>query len=613
MQVGFFDNLQVKVTLVFLLGALVPLGIISIFSERTADRVIESILTDHLENVATEKQEFLERWIAERKGDLEVVARSAIIGSMDPAQIGPYLELVRSQYGVYNRFVIAGPDGSIVYQSDGAPGGSCNDETWYRQAMAGSSFMSEVTLEADGQESTFLLATPIHDPEKRPAGAVCATVSTRAILARVLNVALGATGECYLVDKTGTFLVHKEPRRILRESIAQSESFARVFAKNRARPIYTDYRGIPVLGASRAVADTQWYLVVEQDRDEAFASSYRLKRNIYVVIGLTVVGAIALSWLLASYVVAPIRRLSEAADALAGGDFENAMLGARTTRRDELGALYGAFKHMAGQLGDRHKKLTKRVGRTRARLRKTGARLQSTLEAAARSEHLASLGRLASGVAHEIRTPLTSLKLYLQSVQDEVAVSEELREDFDVAMRQVLRIEATINHFLDFARPQDPVLSDVDFARLVDDALAVVRPRANQQEVEIETLVAAELPRVRGDVRQLCEALVNLLVNALEAMPTGGRLAITVEPAEGNAAGTGRPGVQIEVSDGGPGIKPEDLDRLFEPFFTTKASGSGLGLAIVYGTVQRHGGTITVRTEPEAGTTFSIRLPATTA
>jgi len=608
-----FDNLQLRVTLVFLLVSLVPLGIASIFSVRTAENVVTSIVTNELENVAAEKQELLQRWIAERKADLAVVAGTAAVGSMDATQIAPYVELVQEQYGVYDRFVVAGPDGRTVYDSAGVSGAERGDQLWHRHALAGRTYMSEVRLAAGGRDSVFRLAAPICGSDGRPQGAVCATVSTRAILSRVLSVSLGKTGECYLVDRTGTFLAHKQPHRILKENIAQSESFTYIFGDSRPRPIYTDYRGIAVLGASRPVAGTEWYIVVEQDRDEAFAGSHRLERNIYLVIAATVAGAVGLSWLLAYYVTAPILALSEAADGLARGDFEHALVDARTTRRDEIGALYTAFRNMADQLKDRHLRLETRVGLTEAELRKVEAKLKRTLEAAARSERLAALGRLASGVAHEIRTPLTSLKLFLQSVQEDIAISPEQSEDYQIAMRQVARIEATISHFLDFARPQEPVLAELDFATLVDDALEVIQPRANQQEVEIHHRVAPGLPRVEGDMRQLGEVVVNLLVNALEAMPDGGRLTIAVT-AEETEPGSTPPGwVEIDVSDTGPGIRQEDLDRLFEPFFTTKAAGSGLGLAIVSGTVERHGGAVRVDSKPGAGTTFSIRLPAATA
>jgi signal transduction histidine kinase len=580
---------------------------------RTADRLIESIVTNQLENVAAEKQQLLQRWVAERRADIEVVAASAVIKSTDPARIGPYLEVVRTQYEVYQRFVIAGPDGQTIYDSTPDASGNSKDELWYQQAMSGQRHMSPVRLQAEGHESAFQLAAPMVGPNGLPQGAVCATVSTAGILRWVLNVSLGQTGECYLVDKTGTFLAHKDPRRILRDNIAASESFVNIFRDQGPRPIYIDYRSIPVLGASRAIPHTEWYVVVEQDQDEAFAPSHQLRRRIYVAIFLTAAGAVGISLWLAYSVAAPIRVLSAAAHALARGEFESPLIHTATKSRDEVGMFRTAFEQMADQLRERHTRLETRVDRTEAELQQADIRLQDTMKAAARSEHLAALGRLASGVAHEIRTPLASLKLYLQSVRDEITISPEFSEDFEIAMRQVERIAATINHFLNFARPQEPVLTDVDFRRLVDDALAVVQPRANHQEVEIEVRVSPQLPKVLGDLRQLGEALVNLLLNALEEMPEGGRLRISVEPATNEVDGKVSVWARIDVADSGPGIKEADLDKLFEPFFTTKASGSGLGLSIVRGTVQRHNGIVRVCTAPEKGTTFSLFLPAATA
>ena len=471
----FFNNLQLKVTLAFLLVSLIPLGAASVFSVRTANKVIQSIVQNQLENVAAEKQALLERWI---------MAGSTMVRRVDPAEVAPYFELVRDQYGVYERFIIAAPDGKITYDSTGSAGGSCASEAWYQGAIGGQPYMSEIEREAAGKDPVYHLATPIRGPDDQPRGVLCATVSTQAILKRVLRVQLGETGECYLVDKLGTFLAHKDPRRVLNETIAQSGTFRQIRGA-QGQTVYTDYRGIEVLGASRPLEGTDWYVVVEQDRDEAFVSSYQLQRNIYVVIALTVVGAVGFSVLLAWYVASPIRKLSEAARTLARGDFEHALLDARSARRDEIGALYAAFGHMADQLKDRHARLETRVGLTEVELQKVEAELKGTLEAAARSERLAALGRLASGVAHEIRTPLTSLKLFLQSVQEEIAISPEQSEDYQIAMRQVARIEKTINHFLDFARPQEPILGDLDFVQLVDDVLEVIRPRANQQEVEI--------------------------------------------------------------------------------------------------------------------------------
>jgi len=586
LKTKFLNNLQLKVTAVFLLVSLAPLGTVSIFSVRTANNVIESIVQNQLENVAAEKQALLERWIMERKADMEVLARSTAVKQVNPAEVAPFFELVGDQYGVYRRFIIR-----------------------YQRAISGQPYMSEIELAVTGQESVFRLATPIRVPAGRVQGVLCATVSTQAIVASVLRVELGKSGECYLVDKAGTFLAHKDPKRILNENIAQSDSFTHIFDSAKGQPSYEDYRGIQVLGASRSLKGIDWHVVVEQDRDEAFFDSYQLQRKIYVVIALTVAVAVGFSALLAWYVASPIRTLSETARTLARGDFDHAILDARTTRRDEIGALYAAFEHMADQLKDRHATLETRVGLTEVELQKVEAELKGTLEAAARSERLAALGRLAAGLAHEIRTPLTSLKLFLQSVQEDITVSPEQSEDYRIAMRQVARIEKTISHFLDFARPQEPALADLDFVLLVEDVLEVIRPRANKQEIEIHKCIATELPKVQGDTRQMGEVLVNLLVNALDAMPEGGRLTISIAEEAAQPGSIGPTWARMDVSDTGPGIPEEDLARLFEPFFTTKAAGSGLGLAIIKGTIERHSGTVHVDTQLGAGTTFSVRLP----
>jgi len=607
-------SLQLRITLIFLLVSLAPLAVVSVFAVRTADNVIATIVTNQLENVAAEKQGLLQRWIRERKADLEVVAGASPVRTLDAAEIGPYLELVRSQYGVYTRLLVVDAAGKVRFdtQSPSFPPRERSpfaEETGIREALGGRTAMAPVHLEPGGKESVFVIATPIPGEGRNPLGAVRATVSTASILADVLRVSLGRTGESYLVDGEGTFLVHKEPGRILRENISRSESFSQIFGKAGRKPIYTDYRGIAVLGASRPVAGTDWHLVVEQDRDEAFAPSSELTRALCLAIAVTAATAVLISWLLGYYVTAPIRTLSEAARSLAAGHFDEALAGAPTRRHDEIGQLYAAFADMAGRLQEHHDRLKRRVGFTEEELRKVEARLQKTLQAAARSEHLAALGRLSSGVAHEIRTPLTSLKLFLQSCRETLDNSPEDREDFQVAMRQIHRIEATVNHFLQFARPREPVMADLDFRRLIEEALEIVGPRAKQQNVAVSSSIAERLPRAQGDLRQLSECLVNLMVNALEVMPAGGELRVSVS-AEGGSGDEGKLAVRIEVADSGPGITAEDRQFLFEPFFTTKTGGSGLGLPIVQNTVQFHGGTVRVDTAPGAGATFSIHLPA---
>ena len=151
-------------------------------------QVDSPLVQNQLENVATEKQALLERWIMERKADMEVLAGTSAVKEMDPAEVAPYFELVGDQYGVYRRFIITDLDGKVVYDSEGSSDASCASEVWCQRAISGQPYMSEIELAATEQESIFRLATPIRGPEGRVHGVLCAAVSTQAIVAGVLRV-----------------------------------------------------------------------------------------------------------------------------------------------------------------------------------------------------------------------------------------------------------------------------------------------------------------------------------------------------------------------------------------------------------------------------------------
>ena len=602
-----FNNMQVKLVLFFFAFALVPLCATGAFSVRTAEDLILSMADNEIRHVAVDKAVLLERWISERKADIEVVAGSSILQSSDPVSISSYLDLVMNRYMAYREISIVSREGTILCTSGWAGPAGSKAEDWFVVPLAGSLYMSDIYFNPDRKESFFRIAAPLPDGRGGVSGVVCATVGTYTILSIILRVSLGETGECYLVNREGTFLAHKEPGRILAQNIAQSESFKNIFNTDRGKRTYIDYRGIEVIGASARVGGTDWALVVEQDKDEAFRIAGRLKFYVWMAIAVSIGGTLLTAWLLSHYVVAPIRRLSEAADDLANGEFDRVHI--ETSRTDEIGRLYGAFGDMTRQLGARQHRLEKEVFQKEAEIQKTDVMLRQTHQAALRSQKLASLGRLAAGVAHEIRTPLTSLKLFLDSVESDVPISPEHTEDFQVAMDQIKRMEATINRFLDFARPQEPVFRSVEVGELVENALLVVRPRARQQETEIRLRISPDLPSITGDRKQLEEVILNLMVNALEAMSRGGALRIAAETDTLPRGGAHHPSVRIDIEDTGPGIPEASTARIFDPFFTTKATGTGLGLSIVFSTIRRHGGEIKFRSRLGEGTSFSVFIP----
>lgn len=611
-------TLRAKVMVTFLVLTLAPVLIIGYFSIYFSEALITRMVVRQLENVTEDKAALLQGWLAERVADVSMVAESSLVRSMDPARITPYLDLIREKYGVYKSLVVVSASGAVTGASprDAAlPSGSAL-QVPSLPPVSTDLFVSDITYANDEKESSFYIFVPVpgpnSQPNRQPAGAVYGNVGTQKIISFILNVSLGKTGECYLVDREGRFLAHRDPHRILSENISRSDSFRKIFEKTDRKKAYLDYRGIEVLGASLPVGDTDWFIVVEQDRAEAMAAAGSLRNVIYLTLLVFIASALMLTSLIAYHIVAPIRKLSRYAGQIAHSRFDtrldNTTMG-KTHRNDEIGKLSDALTDMARRLQERHARLKEKVGRQEAELKEADLILKKTRLMAERAEKLAAMGQMGAAVAHEIRTPLTSIKLFLESVQAEIEISPEYEEDFNIAMNQIGRIEATINRFLDFARPQDLRFAEIALKPFISDLLIMVRPQVNRQECVLVMELAENLPVISGDRRLLAEALINLLVNALDAMPDNGTLKVTAATDIFAVTGRDIPCVRIDIADTGHGIAPDQTENIFKPFFTTKATGTGLGLSLVLTTIRNHGGVIRVKSKIESGTVFSIFLP----
>jgi two-component system sensor histidine kinase HydH len=236
-------------------------------------------------------------------------------------------------------------------------------------------------------------------------------------------------------------------------------------------------------------------------------------------------------------------------------------------------------------------------------------------EARERDRRLAALGHLAAGVAHEVRNPLNTISMGLQRLRSEFRPDEGDREEYarftDVMLGEVRRLNDTVERFLELARPAPLALGRCPLGQHLADLLTLVRPEAEARGVVLEAKVPAEIISPRADCGTLHRAVLNLLLNGIQAMPGGGTLTVTARAVGGDGAGLTQGWVEVAVSDTGVGIAREDLDRIFEPYFTTKPGGTGLGLALAHRIVEEHGGTLTAESEgPGRGATFRVHLPA---
>jgi PAS domain S-box-containing protein len=232
-------------------------------------------------------------------------------------------------------------------------------------------------------------------------------------------------------------------------------------------------------------------------------------------------------------------------------------------------------------------------------------RLQETHLQLVSSEKMASLGKLAAGIAHEINNPLGGILIYSSLMMEDLSEEDPRRGDLSRIVQEAGRCKEIVKSLLEFARQTEPKMEPTDINRAINDGLFFLVNQALFHNIQIIKRLDSFLPFVRGNASQLKQVFMNIIVNAAEAMHGSGTLTITTSSAPD------RKTVFVEFTDTGEGIPEENFTRIFDPFFTTKevGKGTGLGLATSYGIVEDHGGKISVRSKVGEGTTFTIELP----
>ena len=320
---------------------------------------------------------------------------------------------------------------------------------------------------------------------------------------------------------------------------------------------------------------------------------------------------LSLRW--ARSVFKPIERMNAVIQRIERGDAA-ARVGPLASR-DEVGRLAGEFDHLLDTLAAKQAELRRwadeldrKVMERTAELAETNASLRRAQQQLVMSEKLAAIGELTAGVAHEINNPVAVIQGNLDVLREVLGPdAEPVREEIRLIHQQADRIRQIVTKLLQFARPGEfaGYVEAVDVNGLINDCLVLTRHNLEKREIEVHTRLEAGVG-IEINRSELQQVLINLIVNAVQAMPNGGRLDLA--SADWFEDGL-HLGAVIHVSDTGQGIAGEDLDRIFDPFFTTKkGSGTGLGLSISYTIVQRYGGRITVSSTPGAGSAFSVWL-----
>ena len=307
---------------------------------------------------------------------------------------------------------------------------------------------------------------------------------------------------------------------------------------------------------------------------------------VFSSVAITLFLAIAISLILLKFVKRPLDSIIENMSRVENGDLS---VHINYQGKDEIGRLITSFNSMVDRLDNAKKELE-----------------QIHFQQMERADRLASIGEMAAGIAHEIKNPLAGISAAVTIIKDDLGRSDPRSEILNEVLQQVQRLDKTVNDLLFFGKPSMPELACIDINEVIEKTLKFASQHRGLMNVEKRLELAPGLPTVYADGKQMQQVFLNIILNAFQAMTSGGVLTISTS----RILLQERAFVKIDVADTGPGIPPQILEKIFTPFFTTKAQGTGLGLPICSKLINLHNGAIRVASNDYCGTVFTIELPA---
>ena len=393
--------------------------------------------------------------------------------------------------------------------------------------------------------------------------------------------------DIFLLDSAGRYLAHKAPGRV--GVAANPEWWNRVKAP-RSSGMTMEYKnlGKEMVGGFSRCSLGGLVVGVEIPKSAAYLTSRELLSDLLLLSLALLGGAALLSLFWSRHFTSPLEKLSEATRMVGQGRFE---IEVKAETGDEIGALARSFNQMAAELKVREKALKDLYGQL------------------VHSEKMAAFGALGAGIAHEVKNPLAGILGITQLSLRGAGTGHPLEKNLLIIEKETKRCKTIIEHLLKFARQEQVEFSEVDLQQVVADALAIVDHQLGINSIRVEQELEPGMPTCRGNANQLQQVLMNLMLNAQQAMSgKTGTVKLSARSLE-------KGGVELRVADNGPGISKEIQGKVFDPFFTTKPAGqgTGLGLSVTYGIVKDHGGEIHLESEEGVGTTFIITLPPSAA
>jgi two-component system NtrC family sensor kinase len=470
----------------------------------------------------------------------------------------------------------------------------------------------------DHEENGLMLkgAAPVLDDDGRIIGALYGGIllnQNYEIVDRVKDIVY--KGEKYKDKEIGTVTIFENDLRI--STNVTDEKGQRAIGTRVSQEVYDAVLGQGVPWVGRAFVVNHWYITAYEpirNIDGGIIGMLYvgmlekpyidLRNNVMLtftgIAALCAVSLLIILFFITTRIMNPLRAMVLATKKVSQGDLNHQV---RIDFRDEIGQLAQSFNKMTENLKIANENLIQWGKTLEKRVEERTKEVREMQDYLVQSEKLASLGKMAAGIAHEINNPLTSILINTHLMLEKLETTNEFFENLSLIADETSRCTQIVKGLLEFARQNPPQKVSISINDLIERTTQLLENQVSFQNIRILKELDHSLPPIKLDKSKIQQVFWNLLLNACQAMPRGGQIVISDKlSADGKF-------IEVRFADNGVGIPREHLNKLFDPFFTTKGAGTGLGLAVSYGIVQQHEGKIEVQSEPGRGTVFTLSLP----
>lgn len=657
-QEKYYKNLTRRNTFLTLVIFVTPFLLMFFILNHEISSLIKNQIHNHLSESVDENIKTINTFLIDRKADLKSYSKLNIEDAEQSVQYSDFLNSLIMQKRWYNFLIIADLDGDIILSINTDIKENISEREYFKKSIKGHPFNSGVFYSDILNEPVMILSHPLLNEKNKIVGVLAASINLDNFYDLLFDLRMGDTSELFLVNEQGILL---SPTRLGGNPLTDkghSKEVENPHTGQEGVKTHYDYRGKKVLCAYRKFPEQNFYVVSEIDLEEALLPIKELNRIIVFIFVPFFILIILISGFYSRRTTSLLRRLTKdlkkseeyvlnLIDSISLGvigldksgkithyntEFKNLFGIEKLKKGDELFSILpylnqqdikDAFQRTINEgnpqhinekeisIDDREEYInfsffplgTEQdvLGVTllienvteRKRLRKQLAEY----------EKLSALSQLALGAAHEINNPLLGISSYLENLEEEVQ-DKESKKEIGLVLENAYRISETVRGLLSFARPAPPQYTKVNINKLIEETISFISHQPIFRKVDVEKALSSSVPNITADHNQIRQVLINIFLNAAQSMPEGGKLKVRSTKVKFKEE------VQIDITDTGKGISPQNIKKIFDPFFTTKKlKGTGLGLSISLSYIKNHRGDIFVKSELNKGTTFSIFLP----